>query len=116
MRLSLCNKEFERLTGYTRKEMEGVNLLEKLVHPEDHARLVKNNAKRLAGKKVDHNYEFRWIRKDGETRFIDGSFDCRLVYEGTIGRCPRESAATLLIGRLADAGAAQTQRGIGAPC
>ena len=83
MRLSLCNKEFERLTGYTRKEMEGVNLLEKLVHPEDHARLVKNNAKRLAGKKVDHNYEFRWIRKDGEIRLIDGNFDT-VCYEGKL--------------------------------
>ncbi|MDA7522879.1 PAS domain-containing protein [bacterium] len=83
MRLSLCNKEFERLTGYTRKEMEGVNLLEKLVHPEDHARLVKNNARRLAGKKVDHNYEFRWIRKDGEIRLIDGNFDT-VCYKGKL--------------------------------
>ncbi|MFL2922103.1 MAG: PAS domain-containing sensor histidine kinase [Limisphaerales bacterium] len=85
MRLSLCNKEFERLTGYTRKEMEGVNLLEKLVHPEDHARLVKNNAKRLAGKKVDHNYEFRWIRKDGEIRLIDGKFDTVCYEDKLVG-------------------------------
>ena len=85
MRLSLCNKEFERLTGYTRKEMEGTNLLEKLVHPEDHARLIKNNAKRLAGEKVNHNYEFRWIRKDGETRFIDGSFDTVYFEDKLIG-------------------------------
>lgn len=85
MRLSLCNKEFERLTGYTRKEMEGVNLLEKLVHPEDHARLVKNNAKRLAGKKVDHNYEFRWIRKDGEIRLIDGNFDTVCYEDKLVG-------------------------------
>ncbi|MDA7524362.1 PAS domain-containing protein [Verrucomicrobia bacterium] len=85
MRLSLCNKEFERLTGYTRKEMEGVNLLEKLVHPEDHARLVKNNAKRLAGKKVDHNYEFRWIRKDGEIRLIDGNFDTVYYEDKLVG-------------------------------
>ena len=85
MRLSLCNKEFERLTGYTRKEMEGVNLLEKLVHPEDHARLVKNNARRLAGKKVDHNYEFRWIRKDGEIRLIDGNFDTVCYKDKLVG-------------------------------
>ena len=85
MRLSLCNKEFERLTGYTRKEMEGVNLLEKLVHPEDHARLVKNNARRLAGKKVDHNYEFRWIRKDGEIRLIDGNFDTVCYEDKLVG-------------------------------
>jgi PAS domain S-box-containing protein len=85
MRLSLCNKEFERLTGYTRKEMEGVNLLEKLVHPEDHARLVKNNARRLAGKKVDHNYEFRWIRKDGEVRLIDGNFDTVCYEDNLVG-------------------------------
>lgn len=85
MRLSLCNKEFERLTGYTCKEMEGVNLLEKLVHPEDHARLVKNNAKRLAGKKVDHNYEFRWIRKDGEIRLIDGNFDTVCYEDKLVG-------------------------------
>ena len=85
MRLSLCNKEFERLTGYTRKEMEGVNLLEKLVHPEDHARLVKNNARRLAGKKVDHNYEFRWIRKDGEIRLIDGNFDTVCYRDKLVG-------------------------------
>ena len=85
MRLSLCNKEFERLTGYTRKEMEGVNLLEKLVHPEDHARLVKNNARRLAGEKVDHNYEFRWIRKDGETRLIDGNFDTVCYEDKLVG-------------------------------
>ena len=85
MRLSLCNKEFERLTGYTRKEMEGVNLLEKLVHPEDHARLVKNNARRLAGEKVDHNYEFRWIRKDGEIRLIDGNFDTVCYEDKLVG-------------------------------
>jgi len=85
MQLSLCNKEFERLTGYTRKEMEGTNLLEKLVHPEDRARLIKNNAKRLAGEKVNHNYEFRWIRKDGETRFIDGSFDTVYFEDKLIG-------------------------------
>ena len=85
MQLSMCNKEFERLTGYTRKEMEGVNLLEKLVHPEDLTGLVKNNARRLAGEKVDHNYEFRWIRKDGETRFIDGHFESVYFEDKLIG-------------------------------
>ena len=83
MQLSLCNKAFERLTGYTRKEMEGVNLLEKLVHHEDLPRLIKNNARRVAGEKFDHQYEFRWIRKDGETRFIEGSF-AAVHLEGTL--------------------------------
>jgi PAS domain S-box-containing protein len=83
MQLSLCNKAFERLTGYTRKEMEGVNLLEKLVHPEDLPRLLKNNARRVAGEKFDHHYEFRWIRKDGETRFVEGSFNA-VHLEGTL--------------------------------
>ena len=90
MQLSLCNKAFERLTGYTRKEMEGVNLLEKLVHPEDLPRLRKNNARRVAGEKFDHHYEFRWIRKDGQTRFVEGSFNAvhlEGTFIGTQGIC-----------------------------
>jgi len=78
MQLLFCNKEFENLTGYTRDEMGNVNLLELMVHPEDCPRLIENNRRRRAGENIEPTYEFRWIRKTGEIRIIEGTFD--LIY------------------------------------
>ena len=85
MQLLFCNKEFENLTGYTRDEMEGINLLELVVHPEDCSRLLENNRRRRAGEKIEPTYEFRWIRKTGEIRIIEGTFDLIFLNEKLAG-------------------------------
>lgn len=59
------NPEFQRLTGYTEAELLGKESLE-LVHPDDRELVVTNAVAMLKGTRHSP-YDFRLIRRDGET-------------------------------------------------
>ncbi len=83
-RAILFNRHFEELIGYSREEYFTIDPLLP-VHPDDREKLISNNRKRLAGISVDRSYEFRVVRKDGEIRHVEASFDPVIRGEEIIG-------------------------------
>ncbi|MBM3323748.1 PAS domain S-box protein, partial [candidate division WOR-3 bacterium] len=74
-RLSLVNREFERLSGYTREEVLGTSWT-LYVHPDDVERMVGyHRARRSVPGSAPREYDFRLIDRSGRVR------DCRLVVE-----------------------------------
>src|SRR4030042_1134082 len=67
-RFQYCNSLFLELTGYTEKELLGVYSLD-LIHPEDRKAVRK---KAIESLKVQSllPYEYRFIRKNGETMWV----------------------------------------------
>ncbi|MBN1545716.1 MAG: PAS domain S-box protein [Syntrophaceae bacterium] len=72
MTISLVNAEFEKITGYTRQEIEGRRKWTEFVHQEDlewmiaQHKLRRSNNKNLARK----SYEFRLLPKNGQLKNI----------------------------------------------
>ncbi|MDD1695699.1 MAG: PAS domain S-box protein [Methanoregula sp.] len=67
--ISYINPEFERIIGYVREEVEGRKKWTDFVAPPDLERMKEYEQKRRTEVKiVPANYEFRFIRFDGEAR------------------------------------------------
>ena len=70
--ISLANKEFFKLSGYTQKEVEGKKSWTDFVaHKEDLEKMkVYHNARRIDPGAAPRNYEFKFIDKKGAVRDI----------------------------------------------
>ena len=69
--LSLANTEFEKLTGYSKKEIENKMKWTDFVIPEDLKRMIKYHiARRKAGERPPTEYEFRMTDKKGNIKNI----------------------------------------------
>lgn len=69
--ISLVNSEFERLSGYSREEIEHKLKWTTFVVPEDLERmLVQHRQRRKDQSKALRQYEFRFVRRSGEIRDI----------------------------------------------
>ena len=67
--VSLVNRQFERLSGFSREEIEGKVSFAKIVHPDDRERMTGYHKARREGKKgVPSEYEFRIVDKSGRVR------------------------------------------------
>lgn len=74
--ISLCNTEFERLSGYSRDEIEGKKSWRDFVVPEDLDRMVaEHNRRRTDSDQALRDYEFGFISRSGETRNISLAID-----------------------------------------
>jgi PAS domain S-box-containing protein len=78
--LSLVNSEFEKLSGYSKKEIEGRKKWMSFVDSRDLERMMGYHTLRMQGRDAPRNYEFRFVCKDSETKhvfitvaFIDGT-------------------------------------------
>lgn len=64
------NTRFAELLGYTYEEMKQRSIAQ-LVHPDDVQRVMGYHNARLEKKKAPADYEFKAIRKDGSTIFLE---------------------------------------------
>ena len=64
------NKKFADLFGYTEEEMKHQSLAT-IAHPDDLETLIKMHKERIRGKRGPERYEFRGVRKDGSTIYVD---------------------------------------------
>jgi len=70
--ISLVNAEFERMSGYSREEIEGKMSWTGFIHPEDRERILAQY--RRMGEHSDsskEHYEFRFRTRAGEIRSLD---------------------------------------------
>jgi PAS domain S-box-containing protein len=87
--ISLANREFERLSGYSRSEIEGKKSWTEFVVKEDLERMKEYHYQRRAQPDTaPKNYEFRFIDKKGEVKEIFLTID---MIPGT-----KKSVASLL--------------------
>ncbi len=74
--ISLANSEYEKLTGYTREEIEGKQKWTEVVVKEDLARMVtQHSLRRVDADAAQKNYEFRLVDKKGQMKDIYLSID-----------------------------------------
>jgi len=69
--ISLVNSRFEKLCGYSKKEVEGKMKWTSFVHPDDLKKMLEYHKKRRKNpEEVPTTYEFRAINKDGEILYM----------------------------------------------
>ncbi len=69
--VSMVNTQFEVLSGYSRDEVVGKMSWTNLVHPDDVERMIQyHRGRRDPERGAPKEYEFRFVRKDGEIRYI----------------------------------------------
>ena len=74
--ISLANKEFSKLSGYTQEEVEGKKSWTDFVaHKEDLEKMkVYHNARRIDPDAAPRNYEYQFVNKDGMIKDIFSTF------------------------------------------
>jgi PAS domain S-box-containing protein len=82
-RMVFFNKAFSSTAGYSEQELLAASpeQLQSMVHPEDRELVWTRHRDRLAGKPLPPRYEFRWIRKDGSTAWVE-IFASEIEYRG----------------------------------
>ena len=69
--ITLANSKFISLSGYEKEEVEGKMKWQEVVHPDDVERMAEYRRLRLVDPvKAPKNYEFKFIRKNGEIRNV----------------------------------------------
>ncbi len=68
--LEYTNLAMQEITGYTHEELQKLRFWE-LVHPDHRNKVKQNGINRLKGKPTRDNYEFKIVRKDGSSRWVD---------------------------------------------
>lgn len=71
-RVVFANPAIERISGYSRQELLSLtpDQFRDIVHPEDRAMVLDNIQKRLRGEPAPSIYDFRFIHKNGQTRWV----------------------------------------------
>ena len=70
--ISLANKEFEKLSGYTKEEVEGKkNWTDFVAHKDDLDRMMAyHTARRIDPNRAPRNYEYKFIDKNGAVKEV----------------------------------------------
>jgi len=71
--INFANPKFFEVMGYSPQELEKLHFTH-LLHPDDVSLLVDRHRRRLAGEKVEANYEFRALTRDKRVVYVDGNF------------------------------------------
>ena len=80
MQFRYVNRAAEDITGYAAEDLTGRDFWT-ITHPDDREMIRQRGLARQRGESVPNRYEFRIIRKDGGTRWLD--FTAGLItYEG----------------------------------
>ncbi|MFW9958654.1 MAG: PAS domain S-box protein [Candidatus Odinarchaeota archaeon] len=77
------NPAFKNLVGYDDDELAKMTAEDvwDLVHPDDREDLTKRMRDKIAGRAVAPRYEYRYVRKNGEIRWVE-SFSSQVEYDG----------------------------------
>jgi len=78
------NPAFKELVCYSDEEISEMSAddIWELVHPDDRDELRKRMEDKIAGRPIAPRYEYRFIRKNGDIRWVE-SFTTRVEYGGT---------------------------------
>ncbi|HSA16542.1 MAG TPA: PAS domain S-box protein, partial [Spirochaetota bacterium] len=69
--ISFANREFERLSGYSKEEIEGkMSWTEWVVKDDLNIMMERHRKRREEGKEIPREYEFRFVKKSSEVRNI----------------------------------------------
>ncbi|RLF92898.1 hypothetical protein DRN45_06485, partial [Thermococci archaeon] len=69
--ISLANSRFEKLSGYSKEEIEGKMKWTEFVHPDDLKKMMEyHKERRVNPKEVPKQYEFRAINKNGNILYM----------------------------------------------
>jgi PAS domain S-box-containing protein len=70
MTISMCNKEFEKLSGYTRTELEGkMKWTGFVANPDELERMKRyHSLRRVHPEEVPQTYEFQFVDREGKRR------------------------------------------------
>lgn len=68
-KLVYFNPVFVELSGFSASELENKHIAE-IIHPDDLQMVAQNYQKRLRGETFEKRYEFRFITKSGEVKWI----------------------------------------------
>jgi diguanylate cyclase (GGDEF)-like protein/PAS domain S-box-containing protein len=79
--LIYVNQKFLEIYGYEKPEEVVGKRLDLTIHPDDRQLVVERNRKRERGEYVSSRYEFKGIRKDGTTGYIEVS-TARITFHG----------------------------------
>ncbi len=69
-RLVYVNPRLVEESGYSRQELLGMEFI-RMVHPQDHALIMKLLQRQIKTPEVKPRYEFRGLTKDGQIRWIE---------------------------------------------
>ncbi len=72
-RVVYCNPAFLELVGLTAHELENVDAISGLIHPEDQQRARDNHARRIAGEAAEQRYPLRLVHKSGRRLWAETS-------------------------------------------
>ena len=83
-KLLYYNPAFKELVGFTDDELLDMKASDiwGLVHPDDRDEVRKRMQDNIEGRPTPPRYEYRFIRKDGEIRWVE-SYTSRVEYAGT---------------------------------
>ena len=70
-RLVYVNQRMAEMIGYPSKDLMVMRDISELVHPDDRALVRENIRKRIEGEVPRLQYEFRMLKKNGETLFVE---------------------------------------------
>ena len=70
MVIRMCNHNFENLTGYLKKEVEGKIKWPEFIYKDDLPLMLSYHEKRTRKEEAPTEYEFRLLRRNGEMRNI----------------------------------------------
>ncbi|MFW9961393.1 MAG: PAS domain S-box protein [Candidatus Thorarchaeota archaeon] len=82
-KLLYYNPAFKSLVGYDDNELTQMTADDvwNLVHPDDREDLTKRMRNKIAGRAIAPRYEYRYVRKNGEIRWVE-SFSSQVEYDG----------------------------------
>src|ERR1035437_1593006 len=80
IRVIMCNKMAEILTGYSMGEIS-VLPIETFIHPEDRPFIMSKHQGRFEGEAVIEQYEFDLLRKDNRVRRAEVN-SIKIMWEG----------------------------------
>jgi len=81
-RFKFLNKRFAEIFGYSVREMKKQSI-QTIVHPDDVCSVLSIHRRRLSGKEAPSRYEFKGIKKDGTSIYLEVD-TMHIIEDGTI--------------------------------